>query len=56
MFLQSLYHKVNILDAKVVGGAELEQKYDLTEGYEALSGKHAPKLCLVRLKISLIQL
>jgi hypothetical protein len=46
-------HKVNVVGAEVVWIAKLHKECDLPEGYEALSGKDAPKLCIVRLEISL---
>jgi hypothetical protein len=46
-------HKVDIVGAEVVWIAELHRERDLPERYGALSGKDAPKLCIVRFEISL---
>jgi hypothetical protein len=46
-------HKVDVVGAKVVGGAELYRERDLPERYRALSGKDTPKLCIVRFEVSL---
>jgi hypothetical protein len=46
-------HKVDIVGAKVVGGAKLYRERDLPERYRALSRKDAPKLCVVRFEVSL---
>jgi hypothetical protein len=46
-------HKVDVVGAKVVGSAELYRERDLAERYRALSGKDAPKLCVVRFEVSL---
>jgi hypothetical protein len=46
-------HKVDVFCAEVVRIAELHRERDLPERYEALSGKDALELCIVRLEISL---
>jgi hypothetical protein len=46
-------HEVDVVSAKVVGSAKLYRERDLPERYRALSGKDAPKLCVVRFKVSL---
>jgi hypothetical protein len=46
-------HKVDVVGAKVVGSAELYRERDLPERYRALSGKDAPKLCVIRFEVSL---
>jgi hypothetical protein len=46
-------HKVNIVGTEVVWIAKLHRERCLSERYGALSRKDAPKLCIVRLEISL---
>jgi hypothetical protein len=46
-------HEVDVVGAEVVGSAELYKECDLPERYRALSGKDAPKLCVVRFEVSL---
>jgi hypothetical protein len=46
-------HKVDIVGAEVVGSAELHRERDLPERYRGLSGKDAPKLCIIRFEVSL---
>jgi hypothetical protein len=47
-------HEVDIVGAEVVGIAELHGERDLPERYRTLSGKDAPKLCIVRFEANLI--
>jgi hypothetical protein len=46
-------HEVDIVSAEVVGSAEMYRERDLPERYRALSGKDAPKLCVIRFEVSL---
>jgi hypothetical protein len=46
-------HEVYVVGAKVVWIAELHRERDLPKRYGTLSGKDAPKLCVVKLEISL---
>jgi hypothetical protein len=46
-------HEVDVVGAEVVRGAELYRERDLHERYRAMSGKDAPKLCVVRFEVSL---
>jgi hypothetical protein len=46
-------HEVDVVGAEVVGSAELYRERDLPERYRALSEKDAPKLYVVRFKVSL---
>jgi hypothetical protein len=46
-------HEVNIVSAEVVWIAELHRERDLPERDEAISGKDALELCIVRLEIGL---
>jgi hypothetical protein len=46
-------HEVDVVSAKVVGSAELYRERDLPERYIAMSGKDAPKLCVVGFEVNL---
>jgi hypothetical protein len=46
-------HEVDVVGAEVVGIAKLHGERDLPERYRTLSGKDAPKLCIVRFEVSL---
>jgi hypothetical protein len=46
-------HEVNVVSAEVVWIAELHRERDLPERDEAISGKDALELCIVRLEIGL---
>jgi hypothetical protein len=46
-------HEIDVVGAEVVWIAELHKERDLPKRYRALSGKDAPKLCIVGLEISL---
>jgi hypothetical protein len=46
-------HEVDVVSAEMVGSAKLYRERDLPERYRAMSGKDAPKLCVVRFEVSL---
>jgi hypothetical protein len=46
-------HEVDVVGAEVVRSAKLHRECDLPERYRALSGKDAPKLCIIRFEVSL---
>jgi hypothetical protein len=46
-------HDGDVVGVEVVGSAELHRERNLRERYGALSGKDAPKLCIVRFEVSL---
>ena len=45
-------HEVDVVDAKVLGGAKLHRERNLPEMRRALSMEDTPKLCLVGFEIS----
>ena len=46
-------HKIDIVDAEVIGRAELHRECDLPKRHRALSGENAPKLCVIRSEVGL---
>jgi hypothetical protein len=45
------YDKINVVDMKVVGGAELDCQCDLSQRLTGLPLEHSLERCIVRLEI-----